>query len=363
MDLTQAVAPDREGVRHATEAPLTGVEGALPGVHRARVAIGHDHFADRGAVEDRADAPAVLVADPPQDQALVRIHPDAERPLLPADEVAFDGEARPLRLGDVQRTQVGPHRPVVLGVIAARRRRDRRHPVVRHLEHLAPTHVHEGEQPLERAGVPVVLLGLTEVGEAAGDPPSLLVRKTEGAGGPGIDLDQRTVDDTPPVQRRIPLRMFLQGMDDGDRLLNLERRPDPRHDLPSVDLPAGDGHDGLHHVGSRALEQDHPQLAVDRDAIPAVCRAHGLLGRFEQPDVGEADVPGRHGGPPGGQDHLACRCDLVAGQARQGVHGGAVGIPVDVMRPPDDGPLPFPSPLEAGGPHAGRPRPCHPQRT
>ena len=68
--------------------------------------------------------------------------------------------------------------------------RERDDPEVDHFEHLAPTHVDEGEQALEGAGVAVVLLGLPQVGQAARDPPALFVAEPEGAGRPRVDLHQ-----------------------------------------------------------------------------------------------------------------------------------------------------------------------------
>ena len=45
VDLAEAVAAERERLRHAAEAPLARVERVLPAVQRARVAVGHDHLA------------------------------------------------------------------------------------------------------------------------------------------------------------------------------------------------------------------------------------------------------------------------------------------------------------------------------
>ena len=77
-DLAEAVAAERQGVRHASQAPFAGVEGAFPCVHRARVPVGHDHLADRCPVDDGPDPPAILVPDRPQHQAFQRIHADPQ---------------------------------------------------------------------------------------------------------------------------------------------------------------------------------------------------------------------------------------------------------------------------------------------
>ena len=141
VDLAEAVTPLGQRVGHAAETPLPSVEGTLPRVHGARVPVGHDHLADRGAVDDRPYPPAVLVADGREHQSLQRVHADAQRPLLPAHEVALHLEARAIGLGDLQWLQVRAERTIVLGVVTPGRGRDGDRPVVEHLEHLAASHV------------------------------------------------------------------------------------------------------------------------------------------------------------------------------------------------------------------------------
>ena len=184
-DLAQAVAAEREGVGHATESPLARVEGALPRVHRSGIAVGDDHLADRGPEQQRADPASVLVADGMDDQAFEGVHAHPERPLLPAHQVAVDRETRALLLGDGQRAQIGAQRSVVLGVVASALGRERHHADVDDLEHRAPSHVDVGHEPLERAGVPVVVGRVAEVRQRLGDPPVLLVVRAERPAGHG----------------------------------------------------------------------------------------------------------------------------------------------------------------------------------
>ena len=211
VDLAEAVAPQGQRVGHAAQTPLPGVERTLPRVHGARVPVGHDHLAHRGPVHDRPHPPAVLVADGGEHQSLQRVHADAQRPLLPAHEVALHLKARALGLGDLQWLQVRAQRPVVLGVVAPRRGRDGDDPVVEHLEDLAPSHVDDGQQALDGAGVAVVVGGGAQVGDALGDAAALLVLEPEGAGRPGVDLDQGMVGDAAPVEGGVPLGVLLQG--------------------------------------------------------------------------------------------------------------------------------------------------------
>ena len=49
----------------------------------------------------------VLVADHVEDQPFADMEADADLPLLPAHQMALDREARPFRLGDFKRLQVG----------------------------------------------------------------------------------------------------------------------------------------------------------------------------------------------------------------------------------------------------------------
>ena len=58
VDRAEAVAAERQRVRHAAEADLAAVEHVLAVVAALRRAVGHHHLGDRGAVDDRP-APAV----------------------------------------------------------------------------------------------------------------------------------------------------------------------------------------------------------------------------------------------------------------------------------------------------------------
>ncbi len=324
-DLAQAVATERQRVGHAAEAPLACVERALPGVHRSRVPVGHDHLADGSPVQDRPDPPPVLVAHRVDDEALQWVHADSQRPLLPADQVALHLEARALGLRDLERLQVGPRRSVVLGVVAAGLGWERHDAQVEHLEYLAPAHVDEGQQPLERPRVAVVLLRLAQVGEAARDAAALLVAQPEGAGGPGVDLDLGAVDDAASVERRVPLGVVVQGGEHHDRLLDLQCRSHVAHDLPAVHRAPGHRDDHLRHVGLGALQQHQADTAVDRDVLPAVEGAHQVLGRIAQAQVGKTDQVGRHLGPAAREDDLTGGDDLVPRQGGQGVQDGRGG--------------------------------------
>jgi hypothetical protein len=251
VDLAQAVAAKREAVAHATEAPLAHVEGVLPAVQRARVAVGDDHLGDGGPVQDGPDAAAVLVADGVQDQALERVHRDAQRPPLPAHEVALDGEAGALGLGDLERAEVVAQRAVVLRVVAAALGGEGHHAQVGHLEHLAGGHVDAGQHALDRPGVAVVGGLLPVVGDAAGDPAALLRGHAEAAGGPRVDLDLGQVGDAPLGHGLPPAVVLGEGGHGDEGLLEEHGRPGVGHLVPGGDLAGLHVDDGLDEVAGR----------------------------------------------------------------------------------------------------------------
>ena len=110
LDHAKAVAAELERVDAATDAEVAEVEGALPEVRRVGVAVGHDHLRERRAVDDRPDgrrrSSHSIVCRTRPSRGVER---PAEPPVLPADLVAVDGEARPVRLGDLD-AGAGPSR-------------------------------------------------------------------------------------------------------------------------------------------------------------------------------------------------------------------------------------------------------------
>ena len=135
----------------------------------------------------------------------------AQRPALPAHEVAVDREADAVGLGDLERAQVVAERAVVLGVVAAGSGGEGDDAVVDELEHLAAGHVDDGEEPLDRPGVAVVARVLAVEEDAADDAAALLGRDAEAAGRPRVDLDLLEVGDAPRGQRRLARRRARGG--------------------------------------------------------------------------------------------------------------------------------------------------------
>ncbi len=69
-------------------------------------------------MEDGSQAP-IVIADAAEDQPLEGLHGHPHGPVLPAQQIAVEGEAGPVRLDDLQRQEPRPQGFVVLGEVAA----------------------------------------------------------------------------------------------------------------------------------------------------------------------------------------------------------------------------------------------------
>ena len=98
-DLAEAVAARAQRGGHEAQAPLADVERGPPVVVRAGVAVRHHHLGEREPVRDRPQPAAVAIADRVQDQALAVVEADPQLPVLPAQQVAVEGERDALGLG------------------------------------------------------------------------------------------------------------------------------------------------------------------------------------------------------------------------------------------------------------------------
>jgi len=108
-DLAEAVAAELEAVGHHPDAVLAHVEHVLAVMVGRGVAVGDEHLRQGSPIDDRTRLALVRVADRIDDQALARVEPDPEVPLLPADLVPADVEAGAFGLSDVERLQVLAH--------------------------------------------------------------------------------------------------------------------------------------------------------------------------------------------------------------------------------------------------------------
>ena len=125
-DVADAVAAELERVGVAADQVLAGVEVVLPRPDRRRVAVRHDHLGDRRRGARSAGRP-VANADLVQHQAFAGVEADAQRPVLPLEEVAVEGEAGALRLGDLDRLLRRPRRSGDGGVVEVARLLGDRH--------------------------------------------------------------------------------------------------------------------------------------------------------------------------------------------------------------------------------------------
>ncbi|MCY1413787.1 hypothetical protein D9M71_292240 [compost metagenome] len=94
-------AGDRRG--QGAHAVVAGVEVGLEVPADVRVAVRHDHAAQRAFVHDLAFLALVVVGDGGQDRPDPRIEANVEVPVLPVNAVAADGVVLALGLDDFQR--------------------------------------------------------------------------------------------------------------------------------------------------------------------------------------------------------------------------------------------------------------------
>ena len=161
----------------------------LPAVHRIRVAVGHHHVRQRGAVQDAPIFTAVPVGNLVQHQAVHRVNTYPERPVLPRDGVAFHHEARPFGLADGQRLRRRAQRRLAGGVVAPVFRRQGRRAVILQVRHAPGGEVHMRDEPLHRTGVAVVRLVFAHEGDGAVRAVAFRnARMPIAAGRPRIDL-------------------------------------------------------------------------------------------------------------------------------------------------------------------------------
>ena len=326
-DVAEAVAPEFERVRPLSDEVLAGVEVVLPRPHGGGVAVGDDHLRDRRPVEDHPRLVAVGEGDVVEDEALAHVEADVEGPLLPLDVVAVgDGEARALGLGDLDRLLARAQRARELGVGVVAVLGGHRHDAqIDDLVDGAVGDVDVGDEAVDGVRPRAVARVLLVEGEAAEDPPALLLWVLEDPG--------RERGDTDLVERDLPLRdRLLPGgiggedlLDDGELLLHDGELAGERR------VHLGDGFDGAMGGGDDDVPGGAGGLVEDEGAEAAVDvrRRPGLAtDGIEEAEVGHA----RRGGEEAGvAEHLGDSRDLSLGG--QGERGRAdVGRRTDVGR-------------------------------
>ena len=217
-----------------------------------------------------------------QGEPLARVEAHPQRPVLPAQQAALHREARPFRLGDLDRPQRRALRPAHgRVVVVAGLRGHRQLELVGDPQHLLLDQVHVRGDAVDgvRPGQ-VVLPGLQE-GEHAHHPPLVVLGgRAVGARRDRRDPDLAHVGQPAPRQGRLPVRVgghdlldqVVLGVD--DRQLPLRRGVDRAradHAAP------GERH---HDVGGLAVlqvEQEGPQPPVGgpAEALPSTSSLAG----------------------------------------------------------------------------------------
>ena len=275
-DLTQAVAAEHQRVGQRADSRLAGVEYGLDPVHRRRVPVRHPHLRQRGPVHDRAFPAAVGVPHPVQDQALTRGVPDDQVPALPADLVPVEGEARPLRLGDLDRLHIRPqaadHGEVggirgEFGRVVAGPGRQRHHLVVVHGQHRGAVQVHRDHEVLSRAGERIVGRRVPHPGQRLGHPgPEGCVTLIGVTRRPGLHLNMSEVSDPAAAHRLLPAGIGLHRLHRSLEVPPARLGPHAGHRLPGTDCAARQRHHGLAHQPHGPVVQHGLALPVRRPA-------------------------------------------------------------------------------------------------
>ena len=203
LDFAETITPQFEGVCILAQRGFPGIKGVLPEMHRRRVAVGNHHVRERGAMQDRSVDISIAVADIVENQTVDRMGRDANLPLLPADRVAIDCEARSLGLGDLEWLEILANLFHLIGCIVGRFGWYRVHAMVKN-DGVAAVDIHQPDQPLDRPRIVIVIGVLVEKGERTQDASGGHLGWMN-AGDPGFDMNQGEIFDATFRQGGQPL--------------------------------------------------------------------------------------------------------------------------------------------------------------
>ena len=226
-----------------------------------------------------------------QGQSLTGVEADPDPPLLPRDLMAGDGEARPVGLGDLDRSEIVARRAGVLRGVVARLGRERGDAGVLELDELHRVQIDDRDQPLDRTRVAVVARLRAHPGQRPAQPPVVAQRP---ARRPRVDHQQAGIGDAASGQRREELGVGLEHLLAFDELL--EHHPwlharDERHRGHRL---IGERDDRLVNLAAGAIHQDDERLPRHRRVVRVrVPGEHVGLGRLVQLDGREADAVGQ----------------------------------------------------------------------
>ena len=184
VDVTEAIAAEREGIEQLPDAVFAGVEGVAARVAAGRVAIGHDHLRHRRAVHDGAEPALVFITDLMEDQTIADVEAHPDLPFLPAHQMALDREAWAFGLHDLERLQVGA------GLLLDDRRafgRQRNDAEVIEAQQLHVAQVDDRVEIGDRPRIGIVARGVAHPAMAVGEALALLLGNPEMPRRPGLD--------------------------------------------------------------------------------------------------------------------------------------------------------------------------------
>ncbi len=206
--------------------------------------------------------------------------------------MAVDGEAGALRLGDLDRLDVVAQ-PVErghvarlddeLGRVVARLRRQRHDAVVLDVDDLHRVEVDHHDEPLDRAGVAVVVGLAADERQGLDQAPAGRALGVV-AGGPGVEHGEAGVVDAALAHRLLPARVLASDLLGGEELLE--------HDARLHAGPRRPGQDGLVAQAEHHLDRAGAGAVVEDDGgLPVAHRAgeHLLLRRLAELDLHEPD--------------------------------------------------------------------------
>ena len=300
-DLAEAVAAELQRVGPLGEQELARVEVGLP-VAEPRIPVRHDHLRDRRPVDHRPFAKPDLV----QDQPFAGVEADPQRPVLPAQQIPLQREARPLRLGDLD----GPQRGAVRAahcrvVVVAGLLRHRQLELVDDFVDLLLDQVHVRGDAIHRMRPGQVVLARLDEREHAHHPPPVVVSRPEDTRGDRAGPDLGDVGQPAPGHGRTPRRVRADHLLDhrevglDDRQLAIGAGIQPAY---ADHLAPAQRH---HHVGRLAGAQVDEEGAEPAIRLALRGAQQYALGWLLQAVIGE---PGRLGQQAGG------RHDVPAGQ-------------------------------------------------
>ncbi len=170
-----------------------------------------------------------------QRQTLAGGKTDHQRPVLPANRIALDLEARPLGLDDLQGLDAGALRRDALGRIIAGQRRQIAMGKLVDLHHLHRVQIDHRPDALDRPGIAVVARVAAQKAERPGQPPAHLVGIAIKTGRPDVDHHQRRV-----VGAEMLFEQCAEFLTVDHRLLALDLLVDRHRRLHAGNVPARD---------------------------------------------------------------------------------------------------------------------------